>query len=141
MNHPWIILKSCTSQCYWCYILISLRFWSSLWDASMDFFDAHSSILNCRYFQGIPEAVSESEPRGGCACWSGISNNLTDPMFLVVTSFFVLLVILSIFFFSFFLVLYTLLTKFLQVHAWHWNCHVEKSSLVLVRMDFKNPEL
>ena len=140
MNHPWIILKSCTSLCYWCSILISLRFWSSLWDASMDFFDAHSSILNCRYFQGIPEAVSESEPRGGCACWSGISIIWLTQCFWLRRHF-----LWALWFFPFFshlfLVLYTLLTKFLQVHAWHWNCHVEKSSLVLVRMDLKNPEL
>lgn len=24
---------------------------------------------NCRYFQGIPETVVETEQRGGCACW------------------------------------------------------------------------
>lgn len=68
--------------CYYCCLLLYSDSGSFLWDMLWPFNVVSVSLFlffifyNCRYFQGIPDAVSESDQRGGCACWIYWSNSL-----------------------------------------------------------------
>lgn len=75
--------------------------WVHVWDVKC-FFDPHEFSLKYRYFQGIPEAVSETEQRGGCACWTRVNplgwlipNILVWQFFIFVLIFLAVLVIHS----------------------------------------------
>lgn len=67
--------------CYYCCMLLYSDSGSLLWDMLWPFNVVSVSlffvfVFNCRYFQGIPDAVSESDQRRGCACWIYLSNSL-----------------------------------------------------------------